>query len=235
MPEIDNDPVGTQRVLADLEKRRRAAEEYIKDVLHHFETFSENELRMILLARDLAAAAVDACADEAKSRGLTETDPDLGRKYLARLEIALDQLPIWAAKFSTETSGGGVEGPMEIDPDKNSIYYVTPAGASMRLRRSSIEEGRGIREAAQPVAEKIYFEKQENGQFRELSLAPKLGFVVKEIFTGSFHKLLKQRQVENEHRSSIAIFEKDKKIYGFAAQDKDYDMHDGDRVNNIYW
>lgn len=182
-----------------------------------------DELKQIKQAMDLCAKAEDAALDAEYTDGVQ-------RAIFIELEKKLDTLPLWVAKFSTSYDDAGkADGPLQENPEKDSIYYITPSNVALRLKKSMIANQGGLR-VTQPATDLVVFRSPET---KEVVLTPTLGFTTQEWLTSNFIHAC--ADVENpDLHSPIVIFERDGRIVGIDVPPHSGD-HNGNRVNKIFW
>ena len=225
------DKIGMFRVLEELDQKKKKLEASLAGILPRFETIPASEIQKIREIRALVHKRVDQYERELAllSPGQTTDNAYLG--YVAKLEELLDSALNWRAKFTTE-SGSGEDDPISFDPKLDSTYYVTPSNTSFRLRRISLKEGRGLRGAIQPFAERIYY--RGSGKDGVIHLDPKVGLYVVEIFNNEFSARIRAPGEDyGEFQSKIGIYEKDGRTLHIDAKSKD-NIHYGDRINKIF-
>lgn len=227
-PEAKNDH-GMSRVLADLNARRKRFLESLEGIPFRVETIPADEIEQIIEARKLCRQFVED--SERATEGLADQEKlNVLNNKLGELEGALDQLPLWTHKFSTESEGGGAADTeeMTVNPETDSVYFVTPHGASLRLKKSNLNEG--LQNVISRFAEKIYFIRSDG----TIILEPKVGYSVREYFGDDFNDLI-WSGADQDFPSKIKIFQSDDgKIHAVLAEDKASILHTGDRVNKIH-
>jgi len=232
---------GYSRVLADIKEKTRRFAEALEGVPYHSETISATEMRSIAMARKICREFVDRSAQYVRD---LESQFGKGAEFetkkkehlkteLANLERALDMLPIWKEKISTESEGGGAspcsEEPLTVNPETDSVYYITPSGSSLRLKKTIIDEGLG--NVFSRFAERIIFV----GPKMKISVQPIKGFSVREYFTETFSDRLGSENVAHDFNSRLRIYEKDGDIKAIVMPEDDTsEPHAGDRVNKIF-
>lgn len=153
---------------------------------------------------------------------------------LQNLETYLDGLSFWVAKFSTELSGGaGHSLPLLPSSEDDSIYYMSPSGMCLRLKKVLLKE-ESLSSVVQPIAERVYFEKNLENT-REISLTPVVGYSVQEIFTVGLNKALSEYGVRGDFSSRIRVYKEGGKPAAVVVLEDDrFATHSGDRVNRIF-
>lgn len=227
-PETKKD-LGMSRVLADLNARKKRFLESLEGIPFHTETIPADEINQIITARKLCRQFVED--SERATEGLTKQEKlNALRNRLKELEAKLDELPLWTYKFSTESEGGGVADSeeMTVNTETDSVYFITPHGVSVRLKKSNLSEG--LQNVITKFAAKIFFVKDDGA----ISLDPKVGYSVREYFGDDFDNLV-WSGVANDFPSKIKIFQSDDgKVHAVLADDEGTPVHTGDRVNKIH-
>jgi len=236
-----NNKIGTSRVLADLQEKSRKFAKALEGVPYHSETIPAAEIREVVMARKICLGFVEHSEQyvhNLKSRFGQGAEFEKKKKEylqseLANLEHALDALPIWRKKFSTEGEGGGVASEsnesLTINSEMDSIYYITPHGSSLRLKKSIIADGLDM--VASRFAEKIFFV----GKTGKISVQPIEKFTVREYFTEKFSNCVRDENVSQDFHSHIRTYEKDGDIRAIVMPEDDTnEPHVGDRVNKIF-
>jgi hypothetical protein len=133
---------------------------------------------------------------------------------------------IWQYKFST---GDLDKDGKPLSPEKDSIYYMTRSGASLRLKMTNRDKG--LRKVVQPFSEFIYFMQTKD----DISETPKIGYITQEFFSQEFLDLLENGQIpSDDYVSSIKKYFEDNKLTAVTAP-KSALKHDGNLVNKIYF
>lgn len=164
-----------------------------------------------------------------------EEQVSFDKRKMEELLRQLDHLNIWYAKFATECSGGASSDvPIQkYNEDEDSLYYMTSAGATMRLK--TIELVNGLRSVVQPFTEKILFV----GPNGELSEVPREGYVVEEYFTGSFLNAVAGEDARL-YKPGLEIYRRGNDVAAIAQKNAQGQAsfspgHMGDRVNKIFF
>lgn len=207
----------------DMERHRRQREKGKEGAHKRERRIPAKELEYIKQAMDLCAEAESASLD-------AECTDGVQRAIFIELEKKLDTLPLWVAKFSTSYDDAGkADGPLQENPEKDSIYYITPSNVALRLKKSMIANQDGLR-VTQPATDLVVFRSPET---KEVVLTPTLGFTTQEWLTSNFIHAC--ADVENpDLHSPIVIFERDGRIVGIDVPPHSGD-HNGNRVNKIFW
>ncbi len=221
--------MGSDRVRADIQRREEERKRLLIGSTIVHETYSAQELAQIAQVRerlDMMVARFDV-----QVAGLPKNSPEymrVAKPEVAKMVAYLDSLPLWKFKFSTEI-GASVVGPLQED-ERDSLYYMTASGISMRLRNASLEEGHGLNRVAQPFMEKVRFRDPQTKRFESV---PTLGSTVEDCVTREFEERLKNWGEKSDFVSPLATWVKDGKPLAFGGPD-DVSIHNGDRVNRIF-
>lgn len=143
-------------------------------------------------------------------------------EFLKALEAAkrlLDSVQ-WKAKFTTGLVGG---------PDKrrDSLYYMTPEGISLRLKMFNAESG-DIKQVIQSFAEMIFFEDDNNNIY----LNPRLGLTVQEYASPEFLAIQDGGVTRSGFESKIRIYREGDHII-LIRNVPNGRSHTGNKVNAI--
>jgi len=114
--------MGSVDVLQDLSDKATRRKESLEGIIPERRTFSAKEIGAMQAVDRLIRDFLDDFGDS--------TDPN----DLTVLERRLDVLPLWRAKFSS--GGRDLHGELSFDEKINSVYYMTPSGASLRLKKA---------------------------------------------------------------------------------------------------
>lgn len=217
-----------EEIMNDMKREYDQFSQELKTLPFKQETFSQKELNQIIEIRSHLGQYINDFNQEVKH--LKPGSPEYIRicnEHINKVVHYLDQLPIWAYKFSTEC-GGKSSGSLEFTPD-DSYYYVTPSNISLRLRRVGRDEG--LRTVIQAFMEKIVFRFRTDNQIKIL-IKPEIGFKVIEHRSKEFKNILEQSKVNQDYTSPIKTYFKDDEIFFVEATDEE--PHEGDRVNQIF-
>ncbi len=152
---------------------QRELEKQVESLPYETSSFSIEALnKIILIKRDLKKATENLPIETALSAAIGYLDSHQ-----------------WAARFTSGEIG-------KRNPDRDSLYYVTPEGASLRLKVSN-KTGGLIRQVIQPFMEKIYFEDTQNN----ISFKPQIGLTPEEYASKEFFEL---QDSEDEVKASLA-------------------------------
>jgi hypothetical protein len=157
------------------------------------------------------------------------------KSKLREVESVMDRRDFWKHKFSTQPGSGDVNDLARSPQD--SIYYLTPNGLSLRLKKILAYSPQEDEPLVYPVFEKAVF--HEDGQ-EGYVLAPRIGLWTGEFASSDFLKLQRDfmagKPLPPEYQSKLGFYEKGGKIVGVASELKGEDpYHNGDRVNHIYF
>lgn len=218
--------------IAELIKRNKDLESEVMRLPTVQETYQQNELQKIseidswlsLFVSDfrLKFQNLDVKSQQYKQ----ETE-----KAILQVLEYLDNAGIWSFKFSTEASGGKSQGQLEFFED-DSIYYMTESGASIRIKRSAVNDGYDFGAIFQPFMEKIFFMSgRAKGGIMES--VPALGFSVIDYKTKEFERRIKSHDAKGDFTSPLTVYMKEGKPYAVGGPE-DIRIHEGDRVNKIF-
>ncbi len=185
---------------------------------------------------------------------------DYKNKQLEELTKFIENQPIWKYKFSTDShlqynryldfrfKGDGSES-KEYDEEnsfagqsKDSIYYISQSGVSLRLKKSLLFQ-HGVKDMLQKPQDLIIFRDWEleaedmksdlegankivSFPTKAVSFEPKIGYYVEEFYTKGIDS-----QKNDDRVSKICINNEGEKI---LVKNFD-DMHAGHQVNKIYF
>lgn len=219
-------------VLAELEERRRRKEEWLENSRLEHRTIPREEI--------LGVCAVHRTLADFLDRYGESTDPE----HLKALVSYLDTLPLWKAKFSTGEYDR--EHRLVIDDVMDSLYYLTPSGLSLRLKRSllvdgeKMGEGSDMRAVIQSFADLILFRRKEEGREAFLSYwddFPITGSPVTEYFSWTLEEVLNQPSSQVHAFESPVAVRRDE--FGIKSVDCEAKFragtHEGHDVNKIYF
>ncbi len=200
---------GFKNIVNQMAEGRQRLEKELEGVPFEATTFSPEAInKIILINKDLKKA----------TKGLdTETALAVATAYLDSHS--------WEARFTSGDVG-------RLDERENSMYYVTPEGACLRLRKHYIKKGADISRVIQPFMEKVVFEDDKESVFSE----PRIGLNVQEYSTPEFLKL------QNSENETDKPFESHVRVYHLSSgqtvftskEGRFHHVHSGDTVNKIF-
>lgn len=137
---------------------------------------------------------------------------DTSRAVLSEVMTYLDSLPLWQYKFSTEYKQGRRQ---PWDWYNDSLYYVTPSGISLRLKKAVVRE-QGLAGVIQPPQEKVTFENkydfnQSDSRPKQISTVPQIGWHVEEYQSEDFRQLMASGEISQDFPSHIVVVEHEDK------------------------
>ena len=107
----------------------------------------------------------------------------------------------WASRFTSGDIG-------KRNPESDSLYWVTPEGASLRLKISNKTTG-DINAVIQPFYERVIFQDHQNN----VLFKPQVGLVAMEYASPEFFAIQKSEKAEAPLKSRIKIYQKDGRPY----------------------
>jgi len=241
--------VNSKEIWRHVVKKEEKRKEKLKDVSFYNETISKDEIRRLCIAQKFLSDCVESFEEDLVLLKNTLTESSLEYKKqaevklhskLLEMENGLDGMNLWVSKFSTDHSSGGgpVSEGISINPEKDSIYYVTASGASLRIRKVGLEDGKfNLRGVVQPFAEKIcFYDYSQRDTFRKfaISLTPEIGSTVHDFFGSAFRDMIKEEEINHDFVSAIKIYKKDDKVVDIVAPEG-HTEHNGDFVNKIFF
>lgn len=128
----------------------------------------------------------------------------------------------WKARFRTGEPG-------KPEPDKDSIYYVTPENISLRLKLSNRSTG-VILKVIQPFMERIVFEDDIGTILSE----PALGLTPQEYSSPEFISLQNKRNVDKEFISKIRQYRDENGRVVLIKNAPGGYVHTGSKINHIF-
>lgn len=162
------------------------------------------------------------------------------KRVLKLIMDDLDKLDLWKCKFST--SNNAVRGEDISPKESDSIYYMTPNGASLRFKmimfnkNNRYMEEYGIHYVKQDFATFIYFSDRHKG-----SANPIVGNSdVKEIFDEDFQTLISQEKpIEKDYSTGFAALIDKDGLWSATTigqqEHTDVRTHEGSLVNKIFF
>ncbi len=173
------DESGFKRIVSDKTKDRAETTSYLEGKPFETTTFSPEAINKIILINKVLKGIMNK--------------PIPVEDALAEIQQYLST-HTWRYVF---TSG-------EVEPSaEDSIYYVTPEGASLRLKRYNVKATGDITKVVIPFHEKIFFFGEKN----KIHLEPKIGSDVKEYISSEFLKLQRSNVVVDQaFKSEIRVY-----------------------------
>lgn len=166
-----------KKIIAEQAKRQQEAEKALKNLPYERKKFSPEAVnRIIMINKDLKRIIQGLDAPTA----------------LSAVRGYLDSLP-WSFTFTSGEVGKAT--------DDDSIYFMTPEGASLRLKRYNMKTG-DITKVIQPFMERIVFEDDQSKVFFE----PNIGLTVEEYLSPEFLALQKGDEVPDVFESKVRIY-----------------------------
>ncbi len=163
----------------------------------------------------------------------------ISKSVLAELASYLNAREVWKYKFRTD-SGFKVRGRRPYAEENDSIYYVTPSGVSLRLKRTLLRI-EGLKGVCQEYMEKTFFFKdykhsrtQDNIVFYSedtISETPQIGWHVEEECSKDFENLMNTDKVQSSFPSRVKIIQTQNEK-GIAVDGKHW-SHSGHPVSEI--
>lgn len=175
---------------------------------------------------------------EAARADLFKKIDNITNPILETAALYLDSVPLWEHKFSTNHDHNR----HPATAHKDSLYYVTPAGLSLRLKRTNARE-RGMEKVVQPFMERIVFMRSNmsinNGKAdpADISDEPKIGWWVQEYASQEFWDIQNMKKpVIGDYKSTVDLTsEKDNAGKTMLVEPQNVADHFGDQVNNIFF
>ncbi len=159
---------------------QRKLEREVEGLAYETSTFSVEALNKILLIKkDLKKATANLPIETALSAAIGYLDSHQ-----------------WASRFTSGELG-------KRNADSDSLYYVTPEGASLRLKISNKTTG-DVDRVIQPFFERIIFQDHQNN----ILFRPQIGLTAVEYASPEFFALQKSEQAEVPFESKIKIYQK---------------------------
>lgn len=167
-----------------IRERRRKAEDALEGIPFESPRFSAEAVNRIILIR----------------QSLQRVNAGLEfRKALEATRKLLDSLQ-WKAKFTTGLVG-------QPDRAKDSLYYLTPEGISLRLKMASAASG-DINQVIRSCKEVTFFEDENNN----ISFEPRIGLTVQEYVSPEFLGLQNSDRTREPFESKIRIYKQDNRV-----------------------
>jgi len=140
---------------------------------------------------------------------------------LQEVERYLNGLNVWAVRFST--------GEIGKTKQTDSLYYMMPNGASLRLKRSELK--RGIAAVVQPFMEIIFFEDKDLKPTEFLNI----GNTTMEYCSEDFYRIQKQNEANKSFSSGIKRYYKNGGLFYMLPTTNLFHEHNGSEVNNVFY
>lgn len=238
--QFDQDPFGTKKIveiMAEFAKKRSNYIESLKGVPYKnqvipakdFEKLQKIEvfLEVVRSEYDKEVTKLESVYGKEGFRNpkafVQEKQKVEDEAFNMALQMA-NGLNVWSYKFST-MCGAGINDPL-VESPKDSIYFITPYGVSLRFKRAN--RGKGIREIILLFTEKIFFQKD-----KDLIEMPEKGYYVYEYVTQEFLALIDWKQsVKNDYRSQIRMYTRNGRVE-IPKLDNSLYHHEGHPVNWI--
>lgn len=220
---------GFKNILNNLETQKQQLDKELETLAFTTEVFTVKEIQQIIEIKKRLVSYIDQFNQQAQ--GLNTQSPEYTKlcdEYIAQVISYLNSLSIWAHKFSTECSGGGSDGPLEITPH-DSMYFVTEHGLSLRIKKANNTSG--LSRVIQPFFEKIIFTESEHNNASD---KPELGRSIKEYSTREFFDLQNQASVTTDYHSKLKTYHKNNAVYYVEAPGSSSVKHEGDRINRFF-
>ncbi len=175
---------------------------------------------------------------EAARADLFKKFDDITNPILETTALYLDSVPLWKHKFSTSHEPNR----HTATAHKDSLYYVTPAGLSLRLKRTNARE-EGMKRVVQPFMERIVFMRNNmsinNGKVdpADISNEPKIGWWVQEYSSQQFWDIQNMKKpVLGDYKSTVDLTPaKDDTGKIMLVEPQNVADHFGSQVNNIFF
>jgi hypothetical protein len=165
------------------------------------------------------------------------------KRVLELIMSDLDKLDLWLCKFSTSNRAHQWDNlsPKETD----SIYYMTPSGASIRFKRIMFDENNsyakhpdehGLHYVVQDFATFIYFKNRHGGS----NVPTVKDSEVKEIFDDKFQAMINQENpIQTNYSTGFATLTDKDGLWSattVGTQNRDdVRTHEGSLVNKIFF
>lgn len=211
-PEKNNPSLfGNNDIWEILKERKAQAETFLESLEgqpFEQETFSAEDVEKIIAIRK-------------ELERLIEKNKNAPFQGLKKIEDYLNNLDIWLVRFSTGTVGKSEK--------TDSLYYVAPNGASLRLKRSNLNKG--LESVVQPFMETIFFE-DEKGNTTDV-LNP--GYTTMEYCSREFYDLQNQNEAEGGFESEVRRYYKDGELFYVMPPPNIFHKHNGSEINNVFY
>ena len=185
--------------------RRNMLDRELTNAPFEVNTFSVEAMRMM--------QSINSCIKEITAGRSIEDDTFAVRKYLDSLR--------WKHIFTS--------GEVNKRTDRDSRYYMTDEGASLRLKMFNVEKTGDIRRVVQPFMERIVFEDSRQGIYDE----PRVGLTVMEYLSKEFSALqYSSGIVRAPFVSRVKVYNTNNGRVVKPPQDI-FHIHTGNEVNSI--
>ena len=210
------------RVLDEFDGRRDSRLAWLRDLAKERHVMPAREFEML-------------CGVSKMLREFVYQNPRATAENLRTLESRLDALDLWVSKFRTECAGGA-SGHLPLQPSSpdDSVYYVTPSGATLRLKM--VQRDRGTASVIQVFMEKILF---LNSIENITSETPRVNYHVYEFASPSLNSAIESGNMA-EYHPALDVFRENGNLEAVDQMDGrsgkltlNYWRHPGDRVNAI--
>lgn len=200
-------------VIENLVKNRNEFQESLASLPFQREIFSKKELGEVI--------KINKQLGEITSY-LHGNNADDVVKILNRVFESLDNMGIWKSKFST--------GEQTPNPQRDSVYYTTPSGLSLRFKMANITKN--IDHIIQPFMENIHFIGDSTKPLKRL---PEIGMNTYEFLSREFFELQNSNSCDSPFESQVKIYYKNGAPYHFSPPPNLYHRHPGNAVNRIFF
>ncbi len=192
-----------KNLVAGIADRKKAWDAEKEAIPSETSTFSAEAInKIILIRKDIPKITKGLDADTA----------------LSALTGYLDS-HTWLHRFTTGEPGA-------TDPSQDSQYWVTPEGASLRLKMS--EARLGVAKVIQPFCEKIYFLDHNN----EICLEPNVGRIAQEYLSREFLRLQGLDAAPGSFESQIRTYAQHGKIVAIENTPDGF-AHTSTAINSV--
>ena len=172
-----------RNLLTSHSEKRRNLEKSLETLPFGTTSFSPESLnKIILIKKDLGKVVNNLNIEDALSASIGYLDSHK-----------------WAARFTTGEPG-------KRNPDSDSLYYMTPEGASLRLKINNKQHG-DINRVIQPFFEKIFFEDITDSENR-ISFEPHPGLTAHEFVSPEFLAIQRGDAMNDRFESKIRVYTK---------------------------
>ncbi len=212
-------------LIADLKKKRGDRQEYLSHLRCENNEVPQQEMEFVFRVVDRLNRQLQLWKTEVGGVPPEKTLA-ISQKWLDKIIDELDSLR-WDAKIST--CPGGVDDDWRHRTARDSLYYITQAGVSLRLKRANLEKG--LSKVIQPPFEKIFFVKVGQGGEETLHKKAESGLYTLECSSPEFKQALVGRS--SQFNSSLREFYDGEKCVEALVKEGG-SRHDGYAVNHVY-